>query len=64
MKRFLFLMDNSVLTFDINKIKSLEFMPEAEPGQIDGYWYLGWRVMSTSSKNMNGDENGFSMVRS
>lgn len=48
--------DNSVVSFDVNKIKSLEFMPEAEPGQIDGYWYLGWRVMSTSSKNMNGDE--------
>ena len=48
--------DNSVLTFDINKIKSLEFMPQAEPGQIDGYWYLGWRVMSSSSKNLNGDE--------
>ena len=48
--------DNSVISYDINKIKSMEFMPEAEPGQIDGYWYLGWRVMSSSSKNLNGEE--------
>ena len=48
--------DNSVISYNINKIKSLEFMPEAEPGQVDGYWYLGWRVTSSSQKNMNGDE--------
>jgi hypothetical protein len=48
--------DNSIVSYDVSKIKSMEFMPEAEPGQISGYWYLGWRVMSTGSSHYNGDE--------
>ena len=48
--------DNSIVSFDVNKIKSLEFMPESEPGQLSGYWYLGWRVMSSSTTHYNGDE--------
>lgn len=48
--------DNSIVSFDVNKIKSMEFMPESEPGQLSGYWYLGWRVMSSSTTHYNGDE--------
>ena len=48
--------DNSIVYFDVNKIKSMEFMPESEPGQLSGYWYLGWRVMSSSTTHYNGDE--------
>lgn len=48
--------DNSIVSFDVNKIKSMEFMLESEPGQLSGYWYLGWRVMSSSTTHYNGDE--------
>ena len=48
--------DNSIVSFDVNKIKSMEFMPEPEPGQLTGYWYLGWRVMSSTTTHYNGDE--------
>lgn len=48
--------DNTIVSYDVNKIKSMEFMPESEPGQISGYWYLGWRVMSSTTKHFNGDE--------
>ena len=48
--------DNSIVSFDVNKIKSMEFMPESEPGQLSGYWYLGWRVMSSTTTHYNGDE--------
>ena len=48
--------DNSIVSYDVNKIKSLEFMPESEPGQLSGYWYLGWRTMNTSTKHYDGDE--------
>ena len=50
------LSDNTIVSYDVNKIQSMEFMPESEPGQITGYWYLGWRVMSTSNTHYNGDE--------
>ena len=48
--------DNSIVSYDVSKIKSMEFMPESEPGQVSGYWYLGWRVMTGSSKHYEGDE--------
>jgi hypothetical protein len=48
--------DNSIVSYDVNKIQSMEFFPESEPGQISGYWYLGWRVMSSSTTHYNGDE--------
>ena len=48
--------DNSIVSYDVSKIKSMEFMPESEPGQISGYWYLGWRVMSSATNHYNGDE--------
>ena len=48
--------DNSIVSYDVSKIKSMEFMPESEPGQLSGYWYLGWRVMSSSTTHYNGDE--------
>ncbi|MBO7068287.1 MAG: hypothetical protein J6W52_06365 [Bacteroidaceae bacterium] len=48
--------DNSVVSFDVSKVKSLEFMPESLPGQISGYWYLGWRVMSSTTTHYDGDE--------
>ena len=48
--------DNSVVSYDVNKIKSLEFMPESEPGQIMGCWHLGWRVGSTTNVHYDGNE--------
>ena len=48
--------DNTVVSYDVNKIKSMEFMPEPEPGQITGYWYLGWRASSSSSTQYYGGE--------
>jgi len=50
------LSDNSIVSFDVNRIQSMEFMPESLPGQISGYWYLGWRVMSSTTTHYNGDE--------
>ena len=48
--------DNSVVSYDVKRIKSLEFMPESLPGQISGYWYLGWRIMTSSQTHYDGDE--------
>lgn len=48
--------DNSVVSYDVNKIKSMEFMPESLPGQITGYWYLGWRTSSSSTNQYDGSE--------
>lgn len=50
------LSDNSIVSFDVKRIQSMEFIPESLPGQISGYWYLGWRVMSSSTTHYNGDE--------
>lgn len=48
--------DNSIVSYDVSKIKSLEFMPESEPGQLSGYWYLGWRITSSYQYHENGNE--------
>ena len=48
--------DNTIVSYDVQKIKFLEFMPASEPGQLSGYWYLGWRIMSSSTKHYEGDE--------
>ena len=40
--------DNSVVSFNVDKVKSLDFMPESEPGQVSGCWHLGWRLANTS----------------
>lgn len=48
--------DNSVVSYDVNKIKCMEFMPEPEPGQITGYWYLGWRASSSTTTQYYGAE--------
>lgn len=50
------LTDNSVVSYDISKIQYMEVMPQGEPGQIDGYWYLGYRVMNGSSVHYDGSE--------
>lgn len=42
------LTDNSVLSLDISKIQSMEFFEAAEPGQIEGHWYTGYRVFGTT----------------
>ena len=51
--------DYSIVSYDVSKIKSLEFMPESEPGKINGYWYLGWRITNSSSKHLDGDERWY-----
>lgn len=48
--------DNSIVSYDVSRIKSLEFMPESLPGQISGYWYLGWQVTSSTTTQKYGEE--------
>ena len=51
--------DNSIVSYNVSKIKSLEFMPESEPGQISGDWYLGWLVTKTKTTHLDGDKKWF-----
>lgn len=50
------LTDNSVVSYDVSKIQYMEVMPQGEPGQLDGYWYLGYRVMGGSTVHYDGSE--------
>lgn len=50
------LTDNSVVSYDVSTIQYMEVLPQGEPGQIDGYWYLGYRVMSGSTVHYDGSE--------
>lgn len=50
------LTSGSVVSYDISKIDCMEILPEAEPGKVSGNWYLGYRVMSSSSVHYDGTE--------
>lgn len=50
------LTNEAVMTYDLSKIKYMEIRPDAEPGTIAGTWFLGWRIMSTSSTHYDGTE--------
>ena len=50
------LKDNSVVSYDVSQIQYMEVMPQGEPGQLDGYWYLGYRVMGGSTVHYDGSE--------
>lgn len=50
------LTDNSVVSYDVSRIQYMEVMPQGEPGQVDGYWYLGYRVMGGSTVHYDGTE--------
>ncbi len=50
------LSDNSVVSYDVSQIQYMEVMPQGEPGQIDGYWYLGYRVMGGNVVHYDGSE--------
>lgn len=43
------LSDKSVISCDLGKIEYMEVVEGAEPGQLDGVWYLGWRVLNNGS---------------
>lgn len=50
------LKDNSVVSYDVSQIQYMEVMPQGEPGQLDGYWYLGYRAMGGSKVHYDGTE--------
>lgn len=50
------LTDNSVVSYDVSQIQYMEVMPQGEPGQLDGYWYLGYRVMGGNTVHYDGSE--------
>lgn len=40
------LTDKSVMSVDLSRISYMEVVNGADPGQLDGVWYLGYRVLS------------------
>lgn len=46
----------SVVSYDISKIEYMEVIPDAEPGKVSGNWYLGYRVMGSSTVHYDGTE--------
>ncbi len=50
------LTDNTVVSYDVSKIQYMEVMQEGTPGHISGHWYLGYRVVGTSTMHYDGTE--------
>lgn len=50
------LKDKSIVSCYLDDINYMEIVEGAQPGELDGVWYLGWKVMSNSTKNYNGEE--------
>lgn len=50
------LADKSILSCPIENISYMEIVECAQPGEIDGVWYLGWKVTTSSTTNSNGSE--------
>lgn len=49
------LKDKSILSCPLDDISYMEIVESALPGELDGVWYLGWRI-GTTTKNFNGEE--------
>ena len=48
--------DKTVLSCYVDNVDYIEIVEGAQAGELDGAWYLGWRVTSSTSKNYNGEE--------
>ena len=53
------LKDKSIVSCSLDNIDYMEIVEGAAPGELDGVWYLGWKVTSNGSgttTDMNGSE--------
>ena len=50
------LKDKSVVSYDIADINVIDIMPELQPGELWGAWFLGFRSTTSSSTHYDGTE--------
>lgn len=50
------LKDKSILSYNIDDIDCMEVLPELQKGELFGNWFLGYRVLSSGTTNLNGTE--------
>lgn len=48
--------DKTITSIYLDDINYMEIVQGAQPGELDGIWYLGWRVSSSSTLKMQGEE--------
>ncbi|MBO7118907.1 MAG: hypothetical protein J6W03_01140 [Bacteroidaceae bacterium] len=48
--------DRTMSTITLDNINYMEIVQSAGENEIDGIWYLGWKVASSSTSNSNGEE--------
>lgn len=51
------LSDGSIVSYDVSKVKYMEFFEEGEPGQLAGHWYLGFRILGSTTTHYDGSEH-------
>ena len=50
------LKDKSIVSCTLDDINYMEIVEGANPGELDGVWFLGWKVTSGAATNSNGSE--------
>ena len=50
------LKDKSIVSCALDDISYMEIVEAANPGELDGVWYLGWKVTSSATTNSEGAE--------
>ena len=50
------LKDKSIVSCTLDDINYMEIVEGAQPGELDGVWYLGWKVTSSATTNSYGNE--------
>ena len=50
------LKDKSIVSFPLDDINYMEIVTGANPGELDGVWFLGWKVTNNGTTNINGAE--------
>ena len=50
------LKDKSIISCEINDIDYMEVVESARPGELNGVWYLGWKVTSNGTSAGNAEE--------
>lgn len=50
------LKDRNIVSCNLDDINYMEFVECGQSGELDGVWYLGWKVTSSSTTNLNGGE--------
>jgi len=48
--------DKSVISYDIADINVIDILPELQPGELWGTWFLGYRATSSNSTHYDGTE--------